>query len=211
MKTSLLLLLAGAAPEPRVWQLDEAMQAVTDAAELVDHLWRVAPDGGVASCVVTLRPLGATPPPEIEAVDDALFAKVGAGYEPRVLLVPAGSTVLLRNANSPCNGFVLRPRKNQNVNAMLTIGREKRVSFERAELIPVQCDLREEMRGAIVVVDTAAALTDATGSFRIEGLAPGRYAVALWHESLGRRALDRGEIELEGGAVRSLGLQLRAP
>jgi hypothetical protein len=57
------------------------------------------------------------------------------------------------------------------------------------------------MSGYVVVSRSAhAAVTQDDGLFRIDGLAPGRYTVRLWHERLGERRVPV-EVGAEGGRL----------
>ena len=180
------VVLAGEPPPPGRRELEEEMVAVCGEREYVDELWRVTPEGGVAGCVVVLHPPdGATIPPPDPATD-VPYEKVGPRYEPRVLVVPAGTTVLLRNRNSPCRGFVSRFLRNPSFTELIPAEGEARVRLERPEAVRVYCDARPYMRGVIVVVDTPdCAVTDARGGFAITGIEPGTYRLRPWHEGTG--------------------------
>jgi hypothetical protein len=60
------------------------------------------------------------------------------------------------------------------------------VKFDQAEFIPVKCNVHPWMHGYIVVLKTNHfAVTDTSGGFSLKGLAPGKYTVTAWHETLG--------------------------
>jgi hypothetical protein len=53
-------------------------------------------------------------------------------------------------------------------------------------MIPVKCDVHAWMRSYIGVLDHPFyAVTDANGNFAIDGLPPGQYTIAAWHEVFG--------------------------
>lgn len=177
------IVLSGEAPEREVHELDDEMAELVGALEYVDETWLVCEGGGLANCVVQLRPLFEAE--TLEPLENALYEKVGCTYEPRVLAIPVGTTVTLRNRDSCCRGFHSYSVYTQ-FNTMLEVGDELEVTFERAEAAPISCDLREYMRGAIVAVDSRHyAVTDEHGGFSLTEVPAGRYRMRIWHEGLG--------------------------
>ncbi|MDA1263600.1 MAG: carboxypeptidase regulatory-like domain-containing protein [Planctomycetota bacterium] len=205
------VVLHGPAPERARHGLEPALAAITGSDEYVDELWLVDGEGGVQNAVVLLEPLGDTPAPPLEPAQTALFEKVGAWYEPRVLVIPAGTTVTLSNRNSICNGFVARARRNEGFNTTLSIGMERTSKFDAPEAVHVICDARPYMRGAIVAVDTPHhRLTGADGRFAFQDLAPGRYRLRVWHEA-GGWVKGLGEVLVVGGEQLRREVSLAAP
>jgi len=201
------VLLEGAAPEPYRAPLDEGMQEAFGVSEFVSERWLVGPEGGLANCAISLRPIEGTEVPPIEPIEDAYFDKVGPYYRPQVLLVTTGTPVTLRNQESLCGGFHGRAAKNQSFNRIIPPGEEHTWLAERAEVVPVVCDVQPYVQGTIVVVDTPYyAMTDADGSFRIRDVAPGTYALRAFHEGLGRW-IRRQRVEVDWG--QSVSLELR--
>jgi hypothetical protein len=200
--------LTGAASEPRSFEVDEAMLAICGHERRhAAREWLVDTEGGVANCVVLLAPLER----EAEAAPtaDAVLCKIGCTYEPRVLVVGAGSTVTLRNVNSPCEGFQLVSARNAQLHAHLRAGSERAVRLEQAEMVGVRCPVRPEMVGTIAVVATPYhALSDEHGRFELAELPAGRYRLRVWHEEAGwlGEASGTGELELAPGERRELEL-----
>lgn len=206
------VLLKGEPPERQIYELDDALRPFHDADVFLDEDWLVGEKGELANVVLTLHRLDLEAPPKPEPLKDAVYAKIGPRYEPRVLIVPVGSEVTLRNVNSPCNGFMGRGQRDQ-FNMTLQKGSEQRVTLEHRGTIPVSCDLRPMMRGAIVVVDTPYfAKSDATGRFVIPELPAGRYGLRVWHEGLGRVREGLPEtVTVAAGEPTRLQLELQAP
>lgn len=174
---------------PKTWELDKELKALTGETHYVDESILVSEDLGLANCVVSLHRVGDTS--EIPPIENALYEKVGPRYVPRVLVVTTGTEVLFRNRNSPCNGFMARAFTVQ-FNRTVSIGQEFSQLFARPEAVPIGCDLRPYMRGAVVAVDTNwFAVTDSEGHWEVAGLAPGDYEFRVWHERMGRRSGKR--------------------
>ncbi len=194
----------GKVPQARTVEVQEEYCA--GVASVADETWIVSPDGGVANCVVTLTALGETPSPPLKPLAGARLSHVGARYEPHVLVVPAGTTVALRNENSDCGCFHVRSRRNPSFNGKLAKGEEHELVLEREDTITVFNDILPWMRAVIAVVDTPLfALTDAGGAFRFDDVAPGRYRLEVWHED----GLPlRSEVDVEKGEQTKLGLVL---
>ena len=56
--------------------------------------------------------------------------------------------------------------------------------WEKAEFIPVKCNIHPWMHGYFAVLETTHyAVTDANGSYSITGVPPGKYAVTAWQEA----------------------------
>jgi plastocyanin len=87
-------------------------------------------------------------------------------------------------------------------------GERKSVDFQDAGVVGVFCEVHDKMRGVIVVVDNPFyALVGVDGSFRIDGVPPGTYQVAIWsadHEPMEESVTvapgetTRLEVELRG-------------
>ena len=201
------VVLEGAPPEPFRTPLDEGMREAFGESEFVSERWLVGPEGGLANCAISLRPIEGTEVPPIEPLEDAYFDKVGPYYRPQVLLVPCGTSVTLRNQESLCRGFHGRMVKNKSFNRLIAPGEEYAWLAEREDVVEVGCDVRPYVHGAIVVVDTPYyAKTDAEGRFTIRDVAPGTYVLRAFHEGLGRW-IRRQRVEVDWG--QSVRLELR--
>jgi len=179
--------LEGAVPSPVRAPLDDAMQETTGLSEYVSERWLVGPEGGLANCVISLLPIEGTDAPPVDPLEEACLDKVGPFFRPQVLVVPCGTSVTLRNQESPCRGFHGIARKNRSFNTMIPPGEERAWLAEHAEVVSVRCDVRPYVQGTIVVVETPYyAKSDAEGQFEIEDVAAGTYRLRVDHEGLGR-------------------------
>ena len=203
------VVLEGAAPAPVRAPIDEAMQEATGLSEYVSERWLVGSEGELANCVVSLMPIEGTEAPPIEALEEVYFDKVGPFFRPQVLVVPCGTSVTLRNQESPCRGFHGRAKKNRSFNRSIQPGGEHAWLAERAEVVSVGCDVRPYVHGTIVIVDTPYyAKTDSEGSFSIRDVAPGSYTLRAFHEGLGMWIKRQRVVVSDWGE--SVSLELRA-
>jgi hypothetical protein len=59
-------------------------------------------------------------------------------------------------------------------------------TFSQPEIIPVRCDVHGWMGGWIfVAANPYFDVTAADGTFKLAAVAPGKYLVEVWHETLG--------------------------
>lgn len=109
-------------------------------------------------------------------------------FVPRVLAVAAGATVAFQNDDQVWhNAFSIAPARSFNLGPFGP-GAVRRVTFPHAGIVQVFCGMDPSMAGFVVVLPgTPFARPDATGAFALDGLAPGRYDVRVWHPELGER------------------------
>jgi hypothetical protein len=122
-------------------------------------------------------------------------------YVPHVLAIPVGSQVNFPNRDVFFhNVFSLSPVKTFDLGVFNT-NMSRDVTFDKAGVVQVLCNLHALMAGWIVVVDEPHfAVTDEDGRFSLRDLLPGRYRLRVWNER-SRRGLER-EIDLAAGANR---------
>ncbi len=149
---------------------------------------RLGSDHGLADAVVFIarERLDGWRMPSATFVMDQL----GCEFVPRLLVIPPGATLEVRNGDRLLHNFHtlsdLNPRMNL---AQRAGGRPLHVRFERPEFVQVICDVHGTgfMRAWIVVAaHPSYAVTDANGRFRLPGVPQGPHTLAVWHEGLGR-------------------------
>jgi plastocyanin len=131
--------------------------------------------------VVWLAPIAGEPPET--APHTASMAHQHKTFVPHVVAIRTGSKVrfpnldpFFHNAFSNYDGEVfdigLHPP-----------GSSREVTFHRAGVVRLFCNIHPTMSAIIVVLDTPwFAVSNAQGAFRISGIAPGRYRVQVFHE-----------------------------
>ena len=122
-------------------------------------------------------------------------------FVPRVVAVTVGSTVDFPNDDAIYhNVFSLSKTKTFDL-GRYAAGRSKTVRFDKPGIVRVFCDIHSHMSAFILVfAHRFFAVTDDQGRYVIEGVPPGRFAVAAWYE--GRvRASSEVVVPPGGGAV----------
>ena len=72
------------------------------------------------------------------------------------------------------------------------------ITFDRAGIVRLACEIHEHMEGVILVVDTPYfQKTDADGTFRLEGLPAGRFVLKAW---VSEKQMHERPVELVPGA-----------
>ncbi|WP_304169903.1 methylamine utilization protein [Phenylobacterium aquaticum] len=139
----------------------------------------------VKDAVVTLAPPGAASAQPIKFSWPYAVAQQNIAFNPFVLIVPVGSDVNFPNKDnvrhhvysfSPVKKFELK-----------LYGRDesRSVHFDKAGIVPLGCNIHDQMIAYLVVVDTPfAAKTGADGVAVIKGLPPGAAPMTVWQPYL---------------------------
>lgn len=211
----------GAVPDPRKLPVDRdnaACECDAGTGERrpfkLDESLVVDPDGkGVANAVLWLKGVKGGP-----VLGPAEISQKGCVYTPHVSLLTPGQGLRLLNPDRIIHTFQLWPERNPPAN--ISIPKVRRVvevpegHFRIPEFIRATCAPHAWMSCWIAVVENGyAARTDGKGGFRIEGVPPGKYTLALWHEPLtpdGRPFLLEKEVVVEAGKEAEAGFTLGA-
>ena len=152
-----------------------------------------------ANAVISIEAPGLklTPPPEPVKIDQKGFR-----FLPHITVLVPGSTVRFLN-NDPEPHNVYSPEGRYNLGTWPT-GETRDHTFEKPGIYTQLCNIHPDMLAYVVVLETPHfAVTDATGSFEVEGVPPGKYLLWAWHEK--KDGLER-EITVEAGKVLDLDL-----
>ena len=201
MRALLLFLLALLAASPAV------------AGDLVVQV-RTANGAPVPNAVVTLYP-GGRPSPLGPAGGSYQIAQRNLQFSPFVLVVPVGADVSFPNFDnvrhhvysfSPVRRFELR---------LYAREQARSVHFDRPGIVPLGCNIHDNMIAFIDVVDTAfAARTDASGQAHFTAIPGGPVLARVWHPYLRAPA---NQIELRvavpdhGAVSQAVPVNLRPP
>jgi len=150
-----------------------------DAGDLL-----LSPRKELKNAVVWLEnpPAGAAAPPAAKVEMD----QNGCVFIPRVVVVPAGGTVDFLNSDRLLHNIHATPKLNVSFNRTQPKDRTIPVTFAKAEIVRINCDLHSWMIGWVVVsAHPYYAITGADGQFTFDNLPPGKYDLHVWHERLG--------------------------
>ena len=175
-------------PETKPLEIAEAQSKDCTTGEPVDPTnYSLVVDEktkGILNCVVSVvvKDAEVKIPEEPIALDQAQCR-----YEPHVILIPAGATVDYLNSDTISHNVHTYAVKNQAFNKIIPAGKKGSQKLEKPEAIQAKCDIHPWMTCYLYVTDHPfTAKTDAEGNFSIEGLAPGKYSIEIWHETLGK-------------------------
>lgn len=114
-------------------------------------------------------------------------------YSPHVVGVMTGQTINVINSDS---GVLHNIHFMPKMNPPLNFGQpgpapggtppSRTVVFNKAEVIPVKCDVHAWMHAWVAVADNPfIAVTDDSGTFTLKDVPPGTYTIEAWHEKYG--------------------------
>ncbi|MBC8256337.1 MAG: hypothetical protein H8E85_03430 [Candidatus Marinimicrobia bacterium] len=115
----------------------------------------------------------------------AVIDQSGCVYTPHVQGIMAGQELLIKNSDATLHNIHGLPKVNSEFNfAMPKVVKEKAIKINKAEnFIKIKCDVHPWMTSYISVFDHPYfAVTDDTGSFKIDNIPPGEYEVIAWQE-----------------------------
>ncbi len=145
-------------------------------------------DGKLAFAIAFVEGLEGEPVPE-----EYMLSNSGCSFEPPVLAVTIGSTLIVTNEDDVLHNTHLnleRGTRTRTVGnwALSRKGVEIRAErpLRRAGLISVECDAHPWMHARIMVFDHPyVAVTSESGSFEIAGVPAGTHTLTVWHEVFG--------------------------
>lgn len=157
--------------------------------------------GGLANVFVYLprAPKGAEAGEPREVVID----QKGCRFFPHASVSATSDTVRVISSDDCAHNVHVVPVQNAEVNSLMQPKDQTGLAldFTKAEILPVKikCDIHSWMSHYHLPLDHPfAAVTDESGSFRIEGLPVGKHQFRLWHESADGGYLEkRYEVEIE--------------
>jgi len=182
------------------------------AGDLVVQV-RAAGGAPVPNAVVTLYP-GGRPSP-LGPAGSYQIAQRDLQFSPFVLVVPIGADVSFPNFDnvrhhvysfSPARRFELR---------LYAREQTRSVHFDRPGIVPLGCNIHDNMIAFIDVVDTAfAARTDGAGTARFTAIPGSQVLVRIWHPYLrapGNQLELRVAVPDHGTAAQAVPVNLRPP
>ncbi len=165
-----------------------AVACISGPAAAADLTVMVRGEDGVplSDAVVIVRPaVGAAPGQPIRYAWPLTMTQQNIAFDPYVLIVPVGSTVGFPNKDkvrhhvysfSATKKFELKLYGQQE---------ERTVTFDKAGVVALGCNIHDSMIGYIFVSDSPyAAKTNAAGEAVIRAIPPGAATVSAWHPDM---------------------------
>ena len=173
----------GTAPTPKKLDVGKDKEvcgktAKTDPTLIVDN-------GNLVNAVVTITDIKKGKKIELKKVQ---LDQNGCEYHPHVLAFPAGSTVEIVNPDGILHNVHSYSKANTPFNqAQPKFKKTLEVKVEKPEAVEVKCDVHGWMHGWLVATETPYfAVTDKSGTFKLDNVPAGSYTVEVWHEKLGK-------------------------
>lgn len=120
------------------------------------------------------------------------YEQKGCQYVPHVAVMQVGQELEIYNDDQTSHNIHPMPKLNSEWNKSQPPGTPPiQTKFDKAEFIPVKCNVHPWMHGYFAVLGTShSAVTGADGSFKLDGLPPGKYTVTAWQERFGTMSQD---------------------
>ena len=167
-----------------------SLAAVSSPAWAADLTVSVKGDDGMAlpDAVVVVKPQGGGAATPARFSWPMVMTQQNIAFNPYVLIVPVGSEVAFPNKDkvrhhvysfSAAKRFELKLYGQQV---------ERTVVFDKPGVVPLGCNIHDQMIGYIYVTDSPyAAKTDAMGEAVIHGLPGGAATMTVWHPDMKAR------------------------
>jgi plastocyanin len=121
-------------------------------------------------------------------------------FVPHVLAITAGTYVDFPNDDRTYHNVFSLSKSNAFDLGRYAAGRSRSVRFTNPGIVRVFCDIHSHMSAFILVfAHRFFAVTDDEGRYRIEGVPPGTYSVAVWNEVVHGEPQRRTITIAEGG------------
>ncbi|MGA2981732.1 MAG: carboxypeptidase regulatory-like domain-containing protein [Terriglobales bacterium] len=142
-------------------------------------------NGGLANVVVYItQGLTGNEPVSTQSVE---IQQKGCQYVPHVVAVDAGQHMKIVNSDQTLHNIYAQAAKNSTWNKSQIGGSAPLdITWANEEVaIPIKCNVHPWMRAYIVVVKGPYGVSDDSGSFKLDNVAPGTYTLTAWHETYG--------------------------
>ena len=121
------------------------------------------------------------------STQSAEIKQEGCQYVPHVVAVDAGQHMKIVNSDQTSHNINAQSTKNPAWNKSQPAGASPLdATWNNEEVaIPVKCNVHPWMHAYIVVVKGPYGVSDDSGSFKLDNVAPGTYTLTAWHETYG--------------------------
>ncbi len=173
----------GDAPAPKKIQVTKDVAICSKTAKYEESLL-VDEKGGIANVVVSITKIARGK----DFPDDASYQldQNGCRFVPHVQVLQAGVRVTILNSDGVLHNIHTFSVKNPPINkAQPKFKKRIRHTFDVPEIVNIKCDAHGWMSAWVAVAaHPYYAVTDDSGSFRLDDVPPGTYTLEFWHEKL---------------------------
>jgi len=137
------------------------------------------------------------------------YDQKGCQYLPHVAVMETGQPLEIYNDDETSHNIHPMPKLNSEWNKSQPPGTPPiQTSFDKAEFIPVKCNVHPWMHGYFAVLKTSHyTVSGPDGAFKLEGLPPGKYTLTAWHERFGTQT---AEVTITGSETQTVKFVFRA-
>jgi plastocyanin len=173
----------GTAPAPKKLDVGKDKEVCGKTPKMDQSL--IVEGGNLVNAVVTITDIKKGKKIELKKVQ---VDQNGCEYKPHVLAFTAGSPVEIINDD----GILHNVHSYSKVNSPFNMAQPKfkkslEVKIDKPEAVEIKCDVHGWMHGWLVATDNPYfAVTDKSGSFKLENVPAGSYTVEVWQEKLGK-------------------------
>jgi plastocyanin len=121
-----------------------------------------------------------------------VYDQKGCQYIPHVAAMQVNQPLEIRNNDQTSHNIHPMSKANPEWNRSQPPGAPPiKVTYEKAEFIPVKCNVHPWMHGYFVVLGTSHyAVSGDDGKFSLKGLPPGKYTLTAWQEKFGTQTQE---------------------
>jgi plastocyanin len=199
---------SGQAPAPRMIKIDQDKGVCGKEKASQDLL--VGKGGGIQNVVVKIA--GIKSGKKWEFGNESTIDQKDCRFAPHVSIFKPGATLVMLNSDDITHNMHTSSRKNPPLNRKQPKFKKKmkiKDKFKNPETIKMHCHIHEKWMVAwIIVADSPyIAVTDASGSFKIDNVPPGDYTVEIWQEKFGSQT---AKVSVKGGSDAKVSASFKA-
>jgi hypothetical protein len=122
----------------------------------------------------------------------AHYDQKGCMYMPHIEVMQVNQPLTISNSDPVAHNIHPMPKVNAEWNKSQPPGTPPiQTKWDKAEFIPVKCNIHPWMHGYFVVLKTSHyAVTGDDGAFTLKGIPPGKYTLTAWQEQYGTQSQD---------------------
>lgn len=195
----------GTPPKMKPIDMSKEPTCAKQHATPVDTENVVTGPGNTLADVVVYVSAGDMGSPATQKVD---FDQKGCQYIPHVLPMEVNEPLEIVNSDQTSHNIHPLAKVNQEWNKSQPPGTPPiEAKYEKAEFIPVKCNVHPWMHGYFAVLNTSHfTVSKSDGSFSLSGLPAGKYTITAWQEQYGTQSQD---VTVGAGETKSISFSFK--